>query len=147
MPRTISTTLTRHFRAPVQARDQAHAHAFEPSLGSLPRQDKWLQGSSVLLLTKRRHKNESHPASHAATWLGHIFSDHNNSITTPILLDLLLVTIKGGAWGLLLGATGLHGSQLTSLPILALTSIMLTDLGFTPSRLACIPYYEHLGVR
>jgi hypothetical protein len=127
---------------------RTHAHAPEPSLGSLPHQEKKLQGSGVLLLTKRRYKDKSHPAGHAATWLEHISSDHNNNITTPVLLGLLLVTIKGGAQGLLLGDG--RTSRLTT----HLTSDIGTHLNHTQrlgthslSRLACIPYYEHLDAR
>jgi hypothetical protein len=63
---------------------------------------------------QRRHKGPGHPASHAATWLGHASSkgrspshaapglghasdDHNNNVATPVCVGLLLATIKGGA--------------------------------------------------
>jgi hypothetical protein len=131
MPSTISTTPTRYFCALIRARAQAHAHAPEPGLGSLPRQENKLQGLGILLMTKRRHKDEGHltghaatglghkdeihPAGHAATGLGHVSSDHNNNANTLVPLGLLLATIKGGAWGLLWGEGGsrLHDSQLT----------------------------------
>jgi hypothetical protein len=74
------------------------------------------------------HKDESHPASHATTGHRHVSSDLNNSATTLVLLGLLLATIKGGAWGLLARdwtTSRLHGSQLTSLLILELASVIL----------------------
>jgi hypothetical protein len=120
-----------------------------------------LQGSGTILLTERQHKNKvhptghaatelghkdkSHPAVHAAIGLGHISSDHNNRAPTLVLLGLPCVTIKGGARGLVWG--GLH--EFTTPDF---TSNIGTFLNHTQrlgthslSRLACIPYYEHLG--
>jgi hypothetical protein len=67
MPSIVSTTTTRYFRAPIQARNQTLAHALEPSLGSLPCQENMLQGSGVLLLTKSDNEDEGHLAGHATT--------------------------------------------------------------------------------
>jgi hypothetical protein len=122
MSSTVSTIPTRHFRTSVQARVRAHAHAPDPSLGSLLRQENMLQGLGTLLLIERRHKNKGHPASYAATGLRHkdeshptyhaatglrqVSSNHSNRAPSHVLLGLLLATIKGGAQGLLWG--GLH---------------------------------------
>jgi hypothetical protein len=104
-----------------------------------------IQRSGILLLTKDDNKDEGEPVGRAATGLGHIFSDHNNNITPLVLLSLLLTNIKGEAYGLLWGT-----SRLTT----QLTSDIGTRLNHTQrlgthslSRLACIPYYEHLGAR
>ena len=138
-------------RAHVQARTRAHSHAPKTSLDSLPHQENRLLGLNLLLAKRRHkdkghpashtttglgHKNESHPTGHTATGLRHASSDHNSFTNTLVLLGLLLVTIKGGTRGLLRGdftTTRLHCSGLTSLLILALVSIILRDLGLTPS--------------
>jgi hypothetical protein len=88
VPSTVSTTPTRHtWRTshlhPVQARARTSAHAPEPSLGSLPNQRNMLLGLGVLLLIKRRHTDGGHPATHTATGLEHISSDHNKQHDNP----------------------------------------------------------------
>ena len=54
-----------------------------------------LEDSDVLLLTKDDAKDGDHTAGHDATGLGHVYSDHNNSIVTSVHLGLLLAAIKG----------------------------------------------------
>jgi hypothetical protein len=66
-----------------------------------------LYGSDIILLTKSDNKDEGHPTDHTTIGHRHISYDHNNNITTLVLLSLLLA-IKREARGLLWGDFTAH---------------------------------------
>jgi hypothetical protein len=96
--------------------------------------------------TGLRHKGKNHPVGDASKRIGHISSDHNNNATILVHLGPLLVTIKGGAWGLLGRAISWLTTHLTADIGTHLNHIQRLGT-HSLSQLACIPYYQHLGAR